>query len=98
MLSAGLKWLYSLVVPGGLILLAAIGFLRPMGLPPWTHPLVVGLSYFVFGFGVFFAWYLDRGRVVFSILVLALADVLMLFFASGEAAATESGRIVFNTV
>jgi GGDEF domain-containing protein len=98
MLSAGLKWLYSLVVPGGLLLLAAIGFLRPTGLPPWTHPLVVGLSYFVFGFGVLFGWYLDRGRVVFSILVLALADVLVLFFASGEAAATESGRIVFNTV
>lgn len=85
-------------MPGGLLLLAALGFLRPGGLPDWTQPLVHAYAYIVLGAGVLLGWYLDRSRIVLAMLLLALADRGLLHFAAGEAATAGAGRIVFNAV
>jgi len=92
------KWLYSFVVPGGLLVLAALGFLRPRGLPGWMQPLVAVYPYIVLTVGLLFGWHFDRSRVVFALLVLALADRALLLFAAGDAATEGVGRIVFNAV
>src|SRR5579885_845730 len=42
---SSLKSLSSLFVPDGLLLLAAIAFLRPTGLPKWTAPMLLTYDY-----------------------------------------------------
>src|SRR5438093_1074265 len=90
--------LYSFVVPGGLLLLAALGFLRPRGLPGWMQPIVAVYPYIVLVGGLLFGWYFDRSRMVLAMLTLALADGALQFFAAGDAATQGIGRIVFNAV
>lgn len=92
------KWLYSFVVPGGLLVLAALGFLRPRGLPVWMQPLVAVYPYIVLVVGLLFGWHFDRSRMVLAMLTLALADGALLLFAAGDAATEGVGRIVFNAV
>jgi hypothetical protein len=43
-----------------LVLLAALGFLRPTGLPAWLQPLVMAIPFFVLAFGLVFGWFLSR--------------------------------------
>lgn len=93
-----LKRLSSFVMPGGLLLLAAVGFLRPHGLPIWTLPLVQVYAYLVLGASLLLGWYFYRSRIVFAVLVLALADRALLKFAPGDAATLGVGRVVFNAV
>src|SRR5688572_6748559 len=92
------KLLYSLVVPGGLLLLAALGFLRPRGLPGWMQPIVSVYPYIVWVVGLLFGWYFDRSRMVLAMLTLAFADLALLFFAAGDDPTQGVGRIVFNAV
>ena len=75
-----LKTLRALLIPGGLIFFAAIGFLRPHGLPLWTQTPVGAFPYIVLGFGLIFGWYLSSSRLILSILVLALAERAVLLF------------------
>jgi diguanylate cyclase (GGDEF)-like protein len=67
-------------IPGGLILLAAIGFLRPQGLPAWLHQPIAAFPYVVLAFGLIFGWYLSHVRMIFSLLALALADCALHLF------------------
>ncbi|WP_455242440.1 diguanylate cyclase domain-containing protein [Petrachloros mirabilis] len=64
----------SFLIPGGLILMMAVGFLRPHGLPIWTNQLVAALPYGVLAFGLIFGWYFASARTLLSLLVLLAAD------------------------
>lgn len=64
----------SFLIPGGLILLIAVGFLRPHGLPIWTNQLIAALPYGVLAFGLIFGWYFASARTILSLLVLLAAD------------------------
>jgi diguanylate cyclase (GGDEF)-like protein len=92
------KRLVELVAPGGLLLLAAIVFLRPGALPDPVRPYVRAYPYVVLAVGVVLGWVFNRSRIVFALLILALADRALVQFAAGEAAAVGAGRIVFNAV
>jgi len=92
------KWLYSFLVPGGLLLLAGLGFLRPRGLPGWMQPIVAVYPYIVLVVGLLSGWYFDRSRMVLAMLTLAVADGALQFFGAGDAATPGIGRIVFHAV
>ena len=94
----GLKSLYSFVMPGGLVLLAGLVLLRPRGLPDWSLSLVFAYAYIFLGAGILLGWYVGRSRVLFSTLLLALADRALTQFWAGEAATEAVGRLVFNSV
>lgn len=64
----------SFLIPGGLILMIAVGFLRPHGLPIWTNQLIAALPYGVLAFGLIFGWYFASTRTILSLLVLLAAD------------------------
>ncbi len=68
------RFVFELLVPGGLVLLAAVGFLRPNGLPPWLQPPLSAMPYIVLAFGLIFGWYLASARLILSLLVLFLID------------------------
>ncbi|WP_447977520.1 diguanylate cyclase domain-containing protein [Candidatus Nitrospira bockiana] len=71
---APLKSLTTIVFPDGLLLLLALAFLRPTGLPTWTGPLVLTYDYVVLCAAVLLAWYIGLSRVVFATLWLVVAD------------------------
>ena len=98
MMAHGLKWLYSFVMPGGLVLLAAMGLLRPRGLPDWSLSLVFAYVYIFLGAGILLGWYMQRSRVLFATMLLALADRALMQFWAGEGATEAVGRLVFNAV
>jgi len=98
MMAHGLKWLYSFVMPGGLVLLAAMGLLRPRGLPDWSLLLVFAYVYIFLGAGILLGWYMQRSRVLFATMLLALADRALMQFWAGEGATEAVGRLVFNAI
>ena len=92
------KSFLTVLFPGGLIFLAAIGFLRPQGLPMWLQQPIAALPYIVLGFGLIFGWYFASSRMILSLLVLALADrALLLLPATGADQEAGSQTIVAIT-
>jgi len=73
------RYLYALVVPGGVILLAAALFLR------WAPPETVAallrfFPYAVLAAGILLGWRFHRTSVIFVLLALGLADRALLYF------------------
>ena len=69
-----LQTVFTLVFPGGLLFLGALGFLRPQGLPPWCQGPVAALPYLALTFGLVFGWYFASVRMLLSLVCLAFAD------------------------
>ncbi len=93
-----MKWLSSLVVPGGLLVLAAVVLLRPGVLPASALPFLHVYPYAVFGLGLLLGCYFNRNRIVFALLVLALADRALLHFAGDSAGPDLVPRVAFHAV
>lgn len=70
--------LVAFMFPGGLLVLAALAFLRPTGLPHWLLPLVHLLPFGVVLMAGIFAWLFDRARVALTLLILTVTDLLLL--------------------
>jgi diguanylate cyclase (GGDEF)-like protein len=92
------SWLPSFLFPDSLLVLAALGFLRPGGLPTMRLPLEAAFAYLVLAAGVLLGLYLRHSRILFALLLLALADRALLHLAAGSAASLDVGRIMFNAV
>jgi diguanylate cyclase (GGDEF)-like protein len=88
-----LRTVRAFLLPGGLIFFAAIGFLRPQGLPLWCQQPVGALPYFVLGFGLLFGWYFSSTRMILSVVSLALADRALAQFPLAEPSPV--GHMVF---
>jgi len=88
----------SFVLPDGLLVLAALGFLRPGGLPDVLLPLEQAFAYLVLVVGILLGLYVRHSRILFALLLLALADRALLHLAAGAAASADVGRIMFNAV
>ncbi len=93
-----MKHLYTLLVPAGLLVVAALALLRPKALPDWLLPLVHAYPYVVLTAGLVLGWLFNRSRIVFALLILAFADRALLEFAGGGAAPAGVGRVVFNAI
>ena len=91
-------WLASFALPDSLLILAAVGFLRPGGLPAVMLPLEQAFVYLVLAAGILIALYVRHTRILFALLLLALADRGLLHLAAGAAASDDVGRIMFNAV
>lgn len=90
-----MKTLFSFLIPGAGIFLAAIGFLRPHGLPGWVQGPVSALPYIVLAFGLVFGWYLASGRLILSLLVLGLADRGLALFPLTDSDPASAGHTIF---
>ena len=99
--SVVVRTLFSLFVPGGLIFFATALLLHTGLLDKSLSALVHIYPYVVAAAGILLGWRFNRSRLVFAILVLALADRALLYFAgstTGSIAAGGMGRTVYNTV
>ena len=69
-----LRAVLTFVFPGGLLCVAALGFLRPQGLPAWCQGPVAALPYLTLTFGLVFGWYFASTRMLLSLLSLTFAN------------------------
>jgi diguanylate cyclase (GGDEF)-like protein len=76
----------------------ALAFLRPGGMPNWMDPYVRAYPYVVVVTGIVLGGLFNRSRVVFALILLALADRLLLRFPVGGSAEAGVGQIVFDAV
>jgi len=89
--------LKSLLVPGGVLLLAAIALF-------WSGLVTVpsaGIDFYyyaAFGAAILLAWRFHSSRILFTLLTLLLAYRAVAFFSHGHIAATGPGRIAFEAV
>ena len=92
------RTLVSFFVPCGLPLLAA-AILVYTGVAAKSLPgLMIIYPWAVFGGGILLAWRFNESRLVFAILVLALADRSLHFFAGSSTASIHVGDIVYSAV
>lgn len=92
------KTLYSLALPGGLLLLVAAVVLQNALLPASAAPLLHFYPYVVFAAGLLLGLRFNRGRVLLALLILALADRSLLFFFWDKAEALHIGHTIFNAI
>jgi diguanylate cyclase (GGDEF)-like protein len=69
-----LQSLLTFIFPGGLLFIAAVGFLRPQGLPLWCQGPVSALPYLALAAGLVFGWYFASTRMLLSLLSLTFAS------------------------
>lgn len=86
------------ILPGGLLMLVALVFLRPGALSDSMHPYLRAYPYLVAGTGVLLGWLFNRSRIVFAIAVLALADRALLQFTPSDVVAPGVGHTIFEMV
>ncbi len=92
------RWVYVLMVPGGVVFLAALVCIRPEVVPAWAQPLLSVLPTIVFIFGLVLGWVTDRARTVMAMLVLVAADRALGFFPPGAASPSFVGTLLFTIV
>jgi diguanylate cyclase (GGDEF)-like protein len=90
-----LKRAWQLLAPGGFVLLLAIGFLRPHGLPAWAQGPISALPVIVLGFGIVFGWYLSSNRLILSLLVLVCLDRGIFWFPPTDSSPGAPGPVLF---
>ena len=95
---APVRGLTTLCLPGGLLILAGLILFRPGILPDAVQPYVQAYPYAVFGVGVVMGWYFNRSRIVFALVVLALAGVALLHVGGDHAAVEGTSRALLFAV
>ena len=95
MATSTLKRSWQWLAPGGLVLLLAIGFLRPHGLPAWAQGPISALPVIVLGFGIVFGWYLSSSRLILSLLVLVCLDRGIFWFPPTDSSPGAPGPALF---
>jgi diguanylate cyclase (GGDEF)-like protein len=91
------KTLRSLVLPGGLVFLAASVVLRNAFGP--IPAAVVPFSYYALcAAGILLAWRFHSSRILFALLTLLLAHRALEFFSAGRVASAGPGRIALEAI
>jgi diguanylate cyclase (GGDEF)-like protein len=78
------------------IILAAIIYTQAQWLQSLLAPLAPFYPYAVFGAGVLIGWRFHRSRLLFALLLLALADRTLVFFAAGHGLARD--RVILQAI
>ena len=96
--SVVIRSLFTLVVPGGLVFFATVILLQFNSLKQSVSSLVHIYPYLVAAAGIFLGWRFNRSRLVFAILILALAERTLLIFSSGSSGSAGVGLAVYNAI
>ena len=93
---AALWKIVSYGLPEAPIIIAALVYTHAKWLQDLLAPLAPFYPYAVMGAGVLLGWRFHRSRLLFALLVLALADRTLLHFATGHGLARD--RVVFQAI
>jgi len=89
------KKFLSFFIPGGLFLLTAAALMRGRLLVPWLPEIVQIAPGAILASGILLGWRFNRSRLVFAVLMLAIADRSLLYFGQGG---TASAKFIYNCV
>jgi diguanylate cyclase (GGDEF)-like protein len=89
--------LKSLIVPGGVLLLAA-GLLIGLGLSSISSSAIDFYYYAVFGAGTLLAWRFRSSRTLLALIFLLLSHRALLFFSSAAGHISGPGRVALEAV
>jgi len=89
--------LKSLLLPGGVLLLAA-GVLLGGGFLSISPSAIDFYYYAVFGAGILLAWRFHSSRILFALIFLLVAHRAVEFFSGGRVVSSGPGRIAFEAV
>jgi diguanylate cyclase (GGDEF)-like protein len=92
-----LKILLVRLIPGGLLVLAAVAVTSVPAFEASAAPFVPALPYAVFIGGILLAWRFERTRLVFTLILLALAERIV-YAVAAAAPPRGTGRIVYTAV
>lgn len=84
-------------LPSGFIFIAALGFLRPQGLPTWLHQPIAAMPYIILVFGLIFGWYFSHIRMILSLLALTLTDRALFLFPMTGSDPNAFSHTIFST-
>ena len=84
--------------PGGLPLIAAAVFLRADALAVWLPTVMSVYPYGVVAVGILLGWRFNRSRLVFAMVVLAIADRAALHLALQGAKLTSADRLAYDAL
>ena len=90
--------LLSFFIPGGLLFLATVIIMHLKILDKALPGLILIYPLVVYVFGILLALRFKRTWLLLAILVLALANMLLQFFATDTTDLTGAGRLVFNAI
>jgi len=91
---APVRSLTTLFLPGGLLVLAGLILFRPGVLPDGLQLYLLAYPYVVFGVGGVVAWYFNRSRIVFALLILTVAAMALYRVGDGYAGGDRVSRVV----
>lgn len=93
-----MRFFYSLLVPGGLLVLAVFTVVAAGWFTDSWPAFARIYPYVVFAAGILLGCVFNRSRVVLALLVLAAADVALHWFAAGDRAGSDTARLVTQCV
>jgi diguanylate cyclase (GGDEF)-like protein len=92
------KSLFSFFMPGGFLFFAAVILIRMNVFADWLPGIVSVYPFAVLAAGILLGWRFNRSRLVFGLLILAIADRSMLYFTKGASISAGSGILAFYAV
>ena len=78
------KRIFTLLLPGGLVVLVALAWLRPGVSPDSMRPHIQAFAIAALVFGILLGGYYNRSRIVFALALLAVSDVTLRWLGQGE--------------
>src|SRR5437764_8299147 len=98
MLSRPVQILYSLLMPGGLLLTAALLLTRFPLLPQSAYEVLPWLPYTVFAVGALLSWRFNRSRILWAMIVLTLIYGALSIYVLGRTNPSGTNGIVFSAI
>ncbi len=90
------KALFSFFMPGGFLCMA-VAVLMHTSLPgPWLPTITLFYPLVVAAAGLLLGWRFNRSRLIFALLVLAMADRALNWLVQGALEPNTPGRLIFN--
>jgi diguanylate cyclase (GGDEF)-like protein len=96
--SRPLQLFYSLITPGGFLLVAALLLARFPVLPASAYQVLPWLPYAVFSVGALLSWRFNRSRILWAMIVLTLVYGALSFYVLGRPGSGATSATIFAAV
>jgi diguanylate cyclase (GGDEF)-like protein len=96
--SRPIQLLYSLITPGGFLLVGALLLARFPVLPEPAYQLLPWLPYAVFSVGALLSWRFNRSRILWAMIVLTLVYGALSFYVLGRPGSGPTSATIFSAV
>ena len=93
-----LHLLYSLIMPGGFLLIAATFVMQFSILPASVYAMLPWLPYTIFAIGALLAWRFNRSRILWAMIVLMLVYGVLSLYVMGQPGAGKTSATIFSAI